>query len=180
MIAIKQLTKYTIPPVMDKTLEEAFKQAMELEFKKKDLQPLSLFRTFLDVSDTKLHYLQLNQSQTTLMRQVWGFVYAECDLPPRSVYKLLNSLRNIIRRVFTEFGAEPPMFPSLSNAKVSSDVEKCIEEYQQLSIDPERLRYYEGWTVVLKGGETQFINLSKLGSDTGLLQLPFLFHWHSK
>jgi hypothetical protein len=160
LIAIKHLTKYPIPPVMDKTLEEAFERVMELEFKSKRLQPLSLFRAFLDISNTTLHYLQLNQSQTSLLRQFYGFVYTECDLGLTGVNRLLNLLRNLIRRVFIEYGAEPPLFPYLSSLKVSDDIKKCIEEYRQLAISPERLSYYEGWILVCKGGERIFVDLS--------------------
>ncbi len=160
MIAINQLTKYPIPQVMDKTLEDAFERAMGLKLYNTELQSLSLFRAFLDISGATLHYLQLNQSQVTLMRQVFGFIYAECGLTLRGVKRLLNSLKNLMRRVFIEYGIEPPSFPYFSGSKVSDDITKCVEEYRQLEVNPERLSYYEGWAVVCKGGERIFVDLS--------------------
>lgn len=143
-------------------LEDAFDRAMQVEFKKKDLQPLALLRTYLDLTGESLNSGQLSQAQDMFIRRVVGFIYseAEASLRPRAIYTLINSLRNIIKRVYCDSGLESPAFPHVSPTKCSVDTHLCIQEYRQIEGNPAKYAYYSGWHVKTKDGKSIFINLS--------------------
>ena len=171
MIDPKYLSKYPRPPVIDSSLKEAFERVIKVipskSTQSKSRQYLIIFCVFLDIMGSQLRYLDLNQSQDKLLRIFAGFVYAELNASYAIKYYSVRLLWVLLDRVCEEMNVTTPLLPSLHKNKNSNTVDECIIEYRQQAPSKQRFKYYEGWFVRCKAGESIFINLSYLELQFG-------------
>ena len=118
------------------------------------------FRVCLDITGSKLQYLDLNQSQDKLLRLFVGFVYAELNASNVMKYNCVRSLWNLLAKICNKMSVATPLLPRLQYNEKSKAVDECVIEYQEQAPCQKRLRYYEGWFVRCKAGESLFVNLS--------------------
>jgi len=166
MIKTRYLSLYPKPIVLDPALEDSFEKVLEsqyLNFKHMRSARLTfnIFRVFLNITNRKLHLLDLNRSQELLIRTFIGFIYTALDVgQEQRKYQLSSDFRTIITHIYNHVGLTHPTFPSILKSQITKDVQQCITQYRETTICFDRLKYYEGWFVTCKHGERRFANLS--------------------
>lgn len=148
MIKAKSLVDYPPPSVLDEALENAFRNAALLYFNDvpdRSTLLLAQFRTFLDITDRQLTYLEfLNKPQVKVMEQLVGFIYDAFDYRKNTAYNQSRRMLGLISVVFIQAGVAPPKLPKISTT-ADCQVDTCIAAYKVLTLNAERQAYYIGW-----------------------------------
>jgi hypothetical protein len=162
MLFQKHLTKYAMPKVLEPSLGDAFEQACEMSTSSslavEARRALLEFKAFVDMRGTQLKVVGLERYLSTIISEFYGYKVVSSDY--RIAYRIVNSFMKIIAQVCKTMGVAPIEPVKFSKVSLTPDMECCIAKFEKIKLNPDRVRYYEGWVVVCSDGKEQQWNLS--------------------
>lgn len=169
MLALKHLSSYPVPPVIDPTIEAVLECTLAQRSSNYEQQAIVIFRTFLDIHGLHLSAIGLEKSLSTLQNQFCGFLHNSdiANLTNGRIYSLATGFQKQIGLLCDAVAIAVPPRIRLSKTETTIEVENAVVEYRKLQPNQERLSYYGGWVAHCNGGEEQFWNLSAFHEQYG-------------
>ena len=160
MIAVKRVTSYPPPDVVDPSIEGVISHVLSNQKtnaqRTNKIQTLFVFRVFLDIIDQKLSSQNLENKLIELLEPFYGFCYSEIPYKPKTIRSLLNTFHKTVSEIYFEMGLN---FTQPMIGTSDKDRQTVICAYKEYKIDKVRLAYYEGWETPSKDGYSIFWHL---------------------
>lgn len=103
--------------------------------------------TFQDAGYEALDILSNPESLLKQLRGFVGFIYSQYDC------KAAYEVTRIIFISFEKLANYELNLPKLSPTRVNEDIKQCINEFKELQVKPEHLKYLDGWQLKSKEGK---------------------------